>query len=557
MVCILYLLRPEKSWKISGYKMVNSKFYSRILAEKWQLIALIFIILVGIALRSYCFGGMWGTDDGEYGRLANALARGDFDEFVKENYIDNFNAPAQLPFRFGMTVPLALLFRLFGVNEAALFAYPLFLSVSSIILAFLFGRLLFNTNAGIIAAALWAVFPEDVSLATSFLPDAIASFYGSLGILIVLFIMQSNPEGSSARLLGGLFAGFIFGLSWLSKESIIYLVPFCLFLLGIDVKKNFKAALPLWAGIAMGSGGILLTEMLTYHTLKGDFLLRMHEIERSHVQAKSYLFFEGSRFGWPEGGSQIKAIIKRLFLDGPSDVFLNPRFLFLPLFGLLATAYAVYWSDRSFLVPALWMLTLAFMYNFGSVSLSSYSPLPMYSRYPHPLMLPAAVLTAGLITKILAADHDAMPRTSIRERFFWGLVVACLVVTTSLYMTFRQVRDCPEKRALFDEMRIPAKLIKPSDRLYTDPLSSKALEFYWGYPRKMNMINFEGMQPEDIKPGSFVLVNKYRLDWLNVNVSMWLTKEYGYHKPAFSGAAPDSWTRLWSNNGGTLYRVIE
>jgi hypothetical protein len=228
--------------------------------------------------------------------------------------------------------------------------------------------------------------------------------------------------------------------------------------------------------------------------------------------------------------------------------------LFLPFFGLLAAAHALYWKDRPFFIPALWMLTLAFMYNFASCSLSSYTPLVLYERYLHPLMLPATVLTAGLLSKLIAADHQATPQTTYGERFFWGLVMVCLVASTSLYLGFRQVRAVPALRAIF-EIRDVAVVVKSSERVYTDPLSSKALEFYWGYPPGTRIVNYEGMRAEEIEPDSFVLVDKFRMDWLKVNVSMWLTNDYGYHEPEFSGHPPESWKTVWQNDHASLYRV--
>ena len=534
--------------------MATQENSSNIFGDKWPWIVLLAIILVGVGLRLYCFRGMWGTDDGEYARLANAMARGNFGAFVQENYVDKFNAPAQLPFRIGLIFPLAVLFRFFGVSETTLVFYPLVISVAGVAVAFLCGRFLFNVKAGLIAAALWSVLPIDVESANYFLPDGIASFYGSLGVLVILLMISSDAVGTFRKFLGGFVAGLLFGISWLSKESIVYLVPFCLILLAIDLRKNFKDALPLWIGIAVASGGVLSTEMLTHYVSNGDFFLHMHETERSHVQSKSYLFYEGSRFGWPVGGSHMKALIKRLFLDGPSTIFLNPHFLFLPIVGLLAAAHAFYWRDRSFFIPALWMLTLAFMFNFASASFSSYTPLVLYDRYLHPLMLPATVLTAGFLTKLIAADHQAAPATTHGERFFWGMVMACLVASTSLYFGFRQVRDVSTRRPIY-EIRDVAAMVKSSERVYSDPLSSKALEFLWGYPQGMRIVNYEGMRAEDIEPNSFVLVDKVRLDWLKVNVSMWLTKDYGYHEPEFASRPPESWKKVWQNDHASLYRV--
>ncbi len=512
------------------------------------------IVLVAIALRLYAYHGYFGTDDGEYARLANAMTRGNLIAFIDENYVRNFNAPAHLPLRVALIAPLALLFGLFGVSEHVLVAYPLLISILGVMLAFVCGRFMFGVNAGLIAAAFWAALPQDVILATQFLPDAIASFYASLGVLAVLYMRTCRPTHTFRGFLGGLAAGLLFGISWLSKESIVYLVPFCGLLLVADFWTDAKKTWPLWAGVAVASVGVVLAEMIAYGVVRGDFLLRMHENERSFLQTKSYLFYEGSRFGWPVGGSHAKALLKRLFLDGPATIFLNSQFLYLPCIGLLGAAYGAYWKDRSFLIPALWMITLVLAYDFASCSFAAYTPLVLLDRYLHPILLPASVLAAGLVVKLLGKTGAIVPGSDGRERFFWGSVVAVMVASTTAYSLFRTVRDVDRIRSIYAIRQI-AGLVHPADTVYTDPLTGKALEFFWSYPSSMGLVNFERMRAEDVKPGGFVLVDKHRLDWLKVNVSMWLTKDYGYREPEFTGRVPDSWKQLWRRGDATLYRA--
>jgi len=52
-----------------------------------------------------------------------------------------------------------------------------------------------------------------------------------------------------------------------------------------------------------------------------------------------------------------------------------------------------------------------------------------------------------------------------------------------------------------------------------------------------------------------VLVDRNRLDWLDANVSMWLTEDYGYHEPGFAKDPPKSWHVAWRSESATLYRV--
>jgi 4-amino-4-deoxy-L-arabinose transferase-like glycosyltransferase len=510
------------------------------------------LVIVAAALRLYSYQGHWGADDGEYALLANAMAHGRFWEFVDENYIRAFNAPAHLPYRFALVVPLALLFKAFGVSELTFAAYPFVLSLLGVLVAFACGRVFFGATAGLLAAALWTVAPLDIAWATFFLPDGIASFYACVGVLAVVYVMQSAIARPAQLLAGGMVAGLCFGLSWMAKESVAYLVPFCGVLIVAGARKDFRRTLPLWVGVAIASGAVLAAEMAYYAIVRGDLLLRVHENERSFQQTKAYLFYEGSRFGWPEGGSRAKALVKRLFISGPSDIFLNPQFLAMPLVAMLALARAAYWRDRAFFVPGVWMVSLVLMYNFGSPSSASYAPLVLLDRYLYPILLPAIVLTAGLIARLMSRESSIDPNG--RERRFWGGIVAAGLALITAAVTAMEVRDLERVKPMYAGRDV-TKLVRPDQTIYTDPLSAKSLAFYWKFPPSSHVVNFEGMTGDAIPPGSFVLVDKSHLNWLDVNVSMWLTSDYGYHEPDFSVKAPESWKVVWRNVYATLYHV--
>lgn len=514
---------------------------------------LLAIIVIGFAFRLYCFYGFWGTDDALYASLANAMAEGTYGEFVKENYIDNFNGPAHVPYRLGLMYPLSIMFKLFGISETSLVIYPLFISFLAILLAYYCGRLLFGGTAGLIAAAIWACLPVDILNATQYLPDTIVSFYASMGIVVILSLINFNVKRYYYLFFGGFCAGLLFVCSWFTKESVVYFVPFCTILLIVSVKKDWKMALLLWGGVAVSSLGILFAEMIFYLNMSGDFLLRLHESERSFMQTKSYLFYEGSRFGWPEGGNHLKAVLERLFVIGPQRIFFNSNLLFLPLFGLIASVYAFFRKDKVFLIPFLWMISLALMYNFWSISFSSYSPLTLSHRYIHPIILPATLLASGLIVRVFFTKVKSENTELSRKRFLMGFICSVFIILCCFIM-FRTLRDMKQKKPIF-ETRTVYSLVKPSDQLYTDPLSIKAAEFFWGYPKKNNLNNFEGMSDADIPANSFVLLDRVRVNWLKVNVGMWLTHDYGYNEPDFFDHPSKSWKIVWQNDIAKLYRV--
>ena len=80
------------------------------LKPKRYLLILIGIIVIGIALRLHTFAGYVGLDDAEYARLANQVVNGDLD-------LKSYNGPKVFPLRFGIILPTAFSFLIFGINE--------------------------------------------------------------------------------------------------------------------------------------------------------------------------------------------------------------------------------------------------------------------------------------------------------------------------------------------------------------------------------------------------------------------------------------------------------
>jgi len=512
-----------------------------------SFVILLAITLVAIALRLYCFHGFVGLDDAEYARFAHQMAKGAFT-------VRTYGGPAVFPLRVGIIFPTSLLFRFFGVSEWSMVFYSFLLSFLCLFLAYICGTYLFNRRAGLFAAFIWAVIPIEIQNATKLLPDLPAAFYASLGVTSILFTMRSRIQKKLTLFIVGFLAGLSFGLSWLCKETVVYLVPFCFVWLLITMKRDWHRNALVWLGVAVGSLGILSVEMVTYHNIMGDWLFRFHEIERNYGQLQDGFFSEGSRWGWPVGGSYALALMKRLFLTGPTTILFNSQFLFIPVLGLVGCFYAFYWKDKNFAVPSLWLISLLLMFNFSSSSFSTYAPLALFERYLYPIFFPAILLVAGLVGKLLD-DKNRYVEIS-RERHFWGILFVSFLVVIGGYQVFRSIRDVNSIKAWTSEVKVVSKLVRPSEKIYTDAISKKGLDFFWRYPEKMKTINFEGMKSsEDINARSFVLINRRYADWLDTNSGMWLSKSSSYKKPAFFKDPPESWETIWKNNNATLYHI--
>ena len=95
--------------------------------------------------------------------------------------------------------------------------------------------------------------------------------------------------------------------------------------------------------------------------------------------------------------------------------------------------------------------------------------------------------------------------------------------------------------------RAISHLLTPADPLYTDSRSYFVLDFFWHYSKIMHAHDFAGMRAEDIQAGSFVLINKQRVEFLK--------SLYGYKAPQFYTGPPKLWVNKWHSDSADLYQI--
>jgi hypothetical protein len=512
-----------------------------------HIAALAAIIVASAAARVSLFSGYAGLDDGEYARIAHRIATAAFS-------LQEYQGPPVFPLRLGVILPTALVFGVFGLAEWTMVVYPLVLSVLALVLAYFCTAMLFGPRAGLVAAALLGFTPMELSSATKLLPDMPAAFFAALGVTVIVFLERRTPERGATLFWGGCIAGASLGFSWLCKESITFLAPFCLAYMAISIRRSGRSAVLLWSGVAAGSLGVLFAETTAYLSVTGDPFFRFHEIERNYRELENGFFTEGSDFGWQKGESYARALAKRVLVSGPGLLLLDYAFLFLPLVGLIAALHGWYTKDKRFAIPSLWLVTLLVMFNFSSTSVSSYVPMALFHRYFYLIIFPSVVLSAGLIGKLLF-QRDAGPDDAVRrERRFWGVALATALLLAGGYHLQSALRSSPSAWA--SEVRTLSSTIGPSTRLYTDTLSIRGFEFMRGYAGPAKWTDFADIASSDeIQPGSLVLVNRAYIEWLNRNGGMWLSPRAGYRKHAFYEKVPSSWQEVWRNGNARMYRV--
>ena len=393
--------------------------------------------------------------------LANDLAKG----YIHiGNYGTNFNVIS--PFRFGTYVTSAFLIKIFGLSEWTLVAFPFFISIVSCLLAY--------------------------SLA--------AHFFGRL-------VLHSNRHMRQFPPNIPMIAGLCFGISWLSKETVAYLAPVLVIYYRYILKLRPLTAYSNLLYVGLGGLIVIAAEAGFYRAFSGDWLFHFHELERNYT-VHGALFFDQSSplFGWPEGG-YVKALVKRLFYTGPTDL-LN-SFGYLPSFAIVSLAWATVIRDRRFITVGSWFVVLMLMFNFGSSSLMSYKPLPlMFRHYLYPILLPATVVVSGTLAALL--ERKTGWDLTI-ERRFWAatLVVAYIIFCVPGVNNLRRRPD--------QVTRDVVPLLSASDIVYTDVETAGDLVFFRTgklLPYDDATIAYEGLAIDDMRAGSYVLVNKDTVDFL-------------------------------------------
>ena len=490
----------------------------------------ILIIAVAIVARVAVFRGFAASDDADYARVAWDIAQG-------HSPLNDASVPPQYSGRLGIAVPVGLLFRIFGVHEWTLLIFPAVMSAAMLALAYAFGRTFFSREAGLITMAIFAVMPIDCSFATWLLSDVPSAVWAGGGILAL--VAGKRTLQNSAKVFAGLIAALCFGLSWLTRTQVAQLAPFVLGALIIwswRDRKNLWLAGPAAAGVL----AICLAEGIWYLSATGDFLYPLHSAERIYAMHSQWYFTEGGVYGW-EPGHYALGLARRLLWKGPAGLLLNADFALVPLAALAAAAHALFRRRREFLFPAALFLWTALAFNFGSASLKHYEPLPWMNSYMVPCLLPAATLAGGWLAWLLSSrEENARVR---RERRFWVAPVCAglaLAAAFGLHQHARQGIGCPDTRQ-------EAKYVSPdSDRpLYSDAMSLRGLDFFWGYRAMRPERDFGRMSAEEIPAGAEVLINPPEIRRMRDQI--------GYEPPPWVEHPPPRWKLEQRWGGAALY----
>jgi len=489
-------------------------------------VALALILAGGACLRLESFIGFgYQGDDVEYAQLAHRILSGGFLRAHEET------APIY-PVRIGILAPAAAAFKIFGVSEQALGAFPFLISLLSILLAYLAGRMFFGERVGVVAALLQALLPIDVRYGTLLYPDPPGALFLNVGILLVFLGERQSLRPRQA--VAGALAGLCLGLSWLCKEAVLFSLPFVAgYLLWLLCRERRHVAMGVW--MAVGFAAVVGTEAGLYAWYVSDPLYHFHAIERHSRNPWATPWFWPVDASWGQLGA-------RLFRDGPETILLSTRFGLVTAVATLAVGYALYKGLRSYAFVGAWFVYHALIFNFGSHSLRSYMPLPTSDRYLWPLLLPAMLLTAAFIDTLLE-DRRRGSRWRDTDGVFWAgtlVLVLALGFAHGIYRNFKEESAFGVEKAL-------SRMLGPETPVFADGITLAGLRFFWAYPQGTRLVEFGGMRTQEIPNGAYVLINPRRAA---VRVQQgWKPPEFFYED------VPATWIRTWESSSARLYLV--
>lgn len=223
-----------------------------------------------LALRVIYWNGYYTEDSPGYVTDAIWMAVGNYHV---RNHVNGLNV--------GTYLPVALPIAMFGKSEAALSVWPLACSLLGLLSTVGAVRVFFDPRAALLSGFLYATYPGDVFFSTVVMPDAIQSGWLSFSICLVA-LAQCRPENRTL-LVGG---GIAMGVCHLARANDVLLMPIGVLAVVISSlawrRQRIARALRDGAVYIGGWASVLAVEGLVYAATAGDFLWRLHVVQRHY-----------------------------------------------------------------------------------------------------------------------------------------------------------------------------------------------------------------------------------------------------------------------------------
>jgi len=332
-----------------------------------------------------------------------------------------FSGQESHPFimRIGLTVPLALLYRIVGTT-ALVTAVPMICAALLVVLvAFAAASTL---RARILALLLIMSSGALLVNATELGVDL------PCGALLAVSVLCLHRRGTRGWIVGAIVSWFA---AFLVKETALWFLPVWIYVVVFDTRAHGGRALVRAYAPALITGGLLALLYLVWcNSVWGTPFARFTGIETLHHE-------------WSLEGQSPHVWLERMTWR---PVAFYGALLKGAVLGVIAAPFLLRGRDRLWAVAS---ITLVAMHWFGSSSLTSYSPLPLIERMGL-LALPCSLVASGL------AFDAALSRLGPRShRAIAAVIVVTVLVPFVITLSRALRRGHPETDAfgaLHDEI---------------------------------------------------------------------------------------------------------
>ncbi|MEZ4910771.1 MAG: hypothetical protein R2774_07900 [Saprospiraceae bacterium] len=363
--------------------------------RKHTTILLMSIATLLMAIQILFFhGGYFGYDEIWYSKIAASVIQGEFTHFHLYAY------------RYSMFLPLAMLYKIFGINDFSNFLFNMIQHLIQIyIIVQIINKDTFKTKW--LAVLYYICMPIVTLYIEKTMPDIVVM----TGFTMMLYgYYQNNFQLKSNDRAP--FLWFIFGaiLSFFAKETFLIFYPIFLILAANDVFMR-KTNIRFWKWVMLSLSLFLLLYLLGNYIWFGDPLQRMHTIF-------SFSYVHDCSYDLQPRSVLLKRIGYELWFSFIRNGILLPL-LFLPLLiqGYFDPSYRFLYK--------IW-LGCMILANFMTISYSSYVPLcpdPRHFMFAFPI---------GAI--VFAKGFDHLPKNT--TLLLWSISVSVSMLAVSLIYHF-------------------------------------------------------------------------------------------------------------------------
>ena len=427
-------------------------------------------MLVSFVLRLVTFMGISEGDDLSYTLLANRFANGDF----AANFIFDI--------RWVVYLPVALLYKIFGVNDITSIAPTFIYGIASVWLAYKIVLEETDKLTASIATLLYISFPI-ILIYGNFLQVAPSLEFFTL-LTVYSFQRGLKSEKIGWFVLGGLAIGGIF----FARTTGLFIAPLASFY--VWYRKGFNKKTVLWIACAALCSLILpIVQGVVYLNVHNDFFHHI-TISKNGVAYQDKMFDVDPK--------DLFFYIRTMFTQGDFANWkmfgLNGYFIVASVLACIAGIFSKKAGKETLFF--IWFISYFLFMTFAPTSLSPYTTLIRNIRYAIIFILPVCAIYGVFLSRMLKSGKVAAQ-------------IASIVIFLTIFIS--NIAFSVEDSEKFKERRISQKtsveaLLKdyPDTQIYlADKNIGRRISYYSGY--KNNNYKHIRSLKHIRKPGIFLI----------------------------------------------------